>query len=165
MSNIPKKPSDEIIEHIKSNYTCNPITGIISNIEGKEIVGMMHNNGKRITKRIRIKGKDYKYHHVCWLLYKGKWPKEQLDHEDRDQFNDRENNLRYVSDKIQQRNKDNYTGHRGFSIYRDDNDKFRNKIWRVRNQRQGIELGRHETVEDAIEFIDRYLDSRGKNEA
>lgn len=52
-------------------------------------------------KIIKIKGKQFKAHRVCWLLNYGDFPKCELDHIDRNKTNNRIENLR-ESNRAQQ---------------------------------------------------------------
>ena len=42
---------------------------------------------------LTINGKMYRAHRVIWLWMTGKWPENDIDHEDRDATNNRWNNL------------------------------------------------------------------------
>ena len=48
-------------------------------------------------KRIRTKGKTYKYHHVVWFLKYNEWPPEQLNHKDGNKLNCHPDNLELSS--------------------------------------------------------------------
>ena len=157
----PKKPIDEILQYIKVTYRYEPDTGIIYNVLTNYAVGNLENTGKRYVLKMKIIDKKYKCHHVAWFLHYGEWPDKQIDHKDRNNFNNSIDNLHKADDFEQQRNKDNYTGYRGFSILWDAYDRNRSKPWRVRAQTLGVSLGRHESVEVAKKVIDKWCEDNG----
>lgn len=55
--------------------------------------------------RIRLDNKLYLQHRLVWLYVYGAWPTDQLDHLDRDGFNNRLDNLRECSNQINQHNR------------------------------------------------------------
>ncbi len=63
---------------------------------------------------IGLKGKYYKAHRVAWLLFYGRWPKDQLDHINQIKADNRIVNLREADNSLNQRNtgvrKDNTSG-------------------------------------------------------
>lgn len=108
-------------------------------------VGSLHPKGYI---RFGYKRKHYLVHRVIWYLFKGSWPKNQIDHLDRDKTNNRIENLR---DVIPAENSAN-TGksiRRQFPVgVRPSGKKFRafiikNKIW--------IEVGSFKTIQEAQE--------------
>ena len=155
MSSIPKRPTEDILEYIRTFYSYNSELGQIYG-RGGLTVGSLDTSGKRQRLTVSIKSKNYKFHHVCWFLYYGEWPSQQIDHKDRDNFNNKIDNLRLVDDKTQQRNKENNTSYKGFSIFKDALDKPRAKMWRARNQRQKIDLGRYYSREEAELAVDEW---------
>jgi hypothetical protein len=44
--------------------------------------------------RVKFFGKDYMVHNVIWFIEKGEWPKDEIDHRDRNKLNNRIDNLR-----------------------------------------------------------------------
>jgi len=63
---------------------------------------------------IRVFGKGYRAARLAWLYQTGSWPKEQIDHIDRNSLNDRWDNLRDVSHARNMQNcaRPNETGYR-----------------------------------------------------
>ena len=53
----------------------------------------------------KIDGKNYKMHRLAWLYVYGEMPKNIIDHIDGDPFNNRIENLRDVSDMVNQQNR------------------------------------------------------------
>jgi hypothetical protein len=85
----------------------------------------------------------YKAHHIVWLLNKGEWPKEEIDHIDGNPINNRIENLRLATRKQNSFNvsihKDNLSGFKGVSRSRDK--------WLARIQ--GRHIGLFLTAEEA----------------
>lgn len=100
--NTPIKPPQATLDFMLENYhmTYSPKTDpkqwvhIHSGFKGKE-VGTSANGCKVHDgyKRIRTKGKTYKYHHVVWFLRHKEWPAQQLNHKDGDRLNCHPDNL------------------------------------------------------------------------
>ena len=94
--------------------------------------------------RIMVDYKMYLAHRVIWLLNYGEWPKDQLDHIDRDTSNNRLNNLRDVSNSINQRcAKTKYhtgSGERGITV---------NACGTVSLRLQGKTIGTYNTLREA----------------
>lgn len=93
-------------------------------------------NGRRLDEAksdgyhtVHYLGRDLPAHHVVWFLSTGNWPKDIIDHIDRNRSNNSPSNLREVNAEQNQRNK----GQRGYYY---DKDK---QKWRVQwsyNNRQ-----------------------------
>lgn len=85
-------------------------------------------NGRRLDDaksdgyyQVHYLGRILPAHHVVWFLTTGEWPKDIIDHIDRNKSNNRPDNLREVNDELNQRNK----GQKGYYY---DKDK---RKWRV----------------------------------
>lgn len=65
--------------------------------------------GRRGYIRITILGKAYLAHRLIWLLHYREWPKDLIDHEDRNTGNNHYSNLRNVSNAINLRNAKRYS--------------------------------------------------------
>ena len=113
-----------------------------------DIAGTIDNKGYRV---ISVGYKRYKAHRLAWYLYYGEWPKNQIDHIDRNKLNNCISNLRDVTQEINQSNscvrKDSTSGYRGISW-----NKTRKK-WQARIQINGKrkELGFFDDINKAIE--------------
>jgi hypothetical protein len=113
-----------------------------------DIAGTIDNKGYIV---ISVGYKRYKAHRLAWYLYYDEWPKNQIDHIDRNKQNNCINNLRDVTQEINQSNshvrKDSTSGYRGISW-----NKIRKK-WQVRIQINGKrkELGFFDDINKAIE--------------
>lgn len=69
------------------------------------IAGGVDHNGCRY---IKIKGTKYSAHRLAWLYYHGVFPKNEIDHINRDKEDNRYRNLRDVSRMCNMRNSRNY---------------------------------------------------------
>ena len=147
MEMITQKELKEIL-----NY--NPDTGVFiwlkpsaRKIKVGSIAGHQH---KTKGHRIIIKYKTYAAHRLAFLYMNGYFPKNQIDHINQDQLDNRWCNLREVNNQINNQNKrirsDNTTGVMGV-------DKRKNGKYRARINLKGkrIDLGTFDNIEDAIE--------------
>lgn len=77
---------------------------------------------KKGYRRIEIEGKFYQSSRLAWFYMKGRWPKKQIDHEDRDKGNDAWENLRPASNGQNKANsvarRDSKLGIKGVSLFR-----------------------------------------------
>jgi HNH endonuclease len=92
-----------VITFERANYlfAYDPATGILRRrvpaFHGPAKAGMAV--GTRTSKakaglRVGIGGRYYHVHHICWLLYYGIWPQNQIDHKNMDAQDNRIENLR-----------------------------------------------------------------------
>lgn len=84
----------DINSYILDNFTYNPKTGIILRNDRRNSTGSLDKAGYLILK---IKGKQFKAHRVAWFLYYKEWPKNIIDHINRNKLDNRIINLRDVS--------------------------------------------------------------------
>lgn len=113
--NNPLHPGAEYIAHIKENFIL--CVGDITERKYAEIyskkkrrfVGTVshdtpgHDGYRRLKVRLGNDVKMFKYHHVVFLLYHGRWPAMQLDHIDDDPLNNHPLNHKEVTDIENQR--------------------------------------------------------------
>ena len=122
----------------------NPATGIISR-NGKPA----GNISKYGYLRIGVGKKSYQAHRLAWYLHHGFWPKEFLDHIDRNKLNNRIDNLREATKQENGMNLDlrrnNTSGYQGVSNHKQRN-LWRARIW-LKNKE--IMLGYFKSKEDA----------------
>ncbi len=99
---------------------------------------------------IKVQSRLYKAHRLAWLYMNGEWPKDQLDHINRNRSDNRIANLREVSHKQNQQNagksSTNTSGHTGVSWNK------QNSKWRalIMHNRKLIHLGYFATLEEAL---------------
>ena len=102
----------------------------------------------RASRHVRVDGADYPVSHIIWLWMTGELPKDQIDHADRNQLNDRWANLREVTNSQNSINAtpitDKKTGARGVTRHRSGT--YLARIW-VRGKL--INLGTFDTVAEA----------------
>ena len=132
-----------------NKYSYNPLKGIFySRITNKEIVGFVNQRGNYTRKICMVKHKSTKYTssygRVVYAWLTGSWPSSSLhiDHIDRNQLNNTAWNLKLVTPRQNNYNKNNFTGCSWDKI---------TKSWKVRIKVDGKEywLGRYKTKEEA----------------
>lgn len=146
------KPNEEMLEFIKNNYTYDD-----GKINSYKYYNVGYLDGKYI--KIDIKKRAIKRSHIVWFLCKGEWPVSQLDHIDRNKHNDKIDNLREVDSFMQNQNKDNYKGYRGFSIEPKLDGRYRRKNLRIHNKSRGLYIGLVENFDEAVVMIDDWYES------
>lgn len=118
-----------------------------SRYSGKECFLTTDNLGRKTTS---IFNKPYRAHIIAFLYMTGRWPKEEIDHEDGNPSNNKWENLVEVSHSDNMKNlkirKDNTSGHQGISW-----DKSRKK-WKVQVSINGVNtfICRTKNLQDAI---------------
>jgi len=142
-------------EYLKSILNYNFETGIFTRkipkkqINVNSIIGTKDKDGYVI---IQIVGKKYKAHRLAWLYVHGEMPKHNIDHINGIKDDNRIENLRDVSNTINQQNhrkarKDNKSGYLGVSW-----SKIANKwICHITINKKAKHLGLFETAELAHE--------------
>lgn len=131
-----------ILKHFKYNKN-----GTIDRDDRKGSNGSLDKDGYLI---IKVKGKQFKAHRIVWLLNKGKFPKSELDHINRNRIDNRIENLRESNRKQQVHNQNikpnKQTGVVG--IYIDNTKGLKNK-YAFHNRKDG-KTYRFRTLEEAI---------------
>ena len=141
-------------EYLRSVLHYEPETGIFTRkvstarrVKAGDIAGCPDGDGYL---RIKLQSRRYKAHRLAWLHFHGVWPKDQLDHINRNRSDNRIANLREATNKQNQQNtgkrSDNKSGHPGVSWYK-PYSKWRAQI--MHNQKQ-IHLGYFSILEEAI---------------
>jgi hypothetical protein len=108
-------------EYLRSVLHYEPETGILTwkvrtarRVKVGDVAGSQDGGGYL---RIKVLSRDYLAHRLAWLYVYGSWPKDQLDHVNRNRSDNRISNLREVTNKQNQQNKskrsDNTSGHPG----------------------------------------------------
>ena len=99
---------------------------------------------------IKIKGVQYKAHRLAWLYTKGYWPKNQIDHINHNNSDNRIVNLRDASHSENQRNakraKTNTSGYTG--VHKSNNRKW---VVRLSDKSKSVYIGTYSDINKAIE--------------
>lgn len=95
-------------QELKRLFIYEPETGILrSRRTGKALKADIIHNGYA---RKKIGRKNYLIHRLAWLYTYGKWPKDQLDHKNRNRLDNRIKNLREVTNRENAQNKERPVG-------------------------------------------------------
>lgn len=98
-----------------------------------------------------IDGRKYLLQRLAWLYKTGEWPKEEVDHMDRTETNNRWENLREATRSQNAANRghqtNNTSGHIGVSWHK------KSQKWQAYIKHGGVEvyLGSFESIDDAVE--------------
>jgi Demerecviridae HNH endonuclease len=76
-----------------------PDTGLF--VRDGKVIGTEHSSGYVY---LRLKGHCYKAHRLAWFYVNGVWPKERLDHKDRNRANNQIDNLREATASLNRAN-------------------------------------------------------------
>lgn len=125
---IPNYPNKKILEYIQNNFDYEPLTGDLWRSTGnrKKIQWKLCLSEAKNRYRVRIRGTDYQVTNICWFLHYNKWPTFEVDHKDRNGFNNKVDNLRKATCSQNGNNKDRriYNKYYGVS-YHSIGDKWR----------------------------------------
>ena len=131
-----------------------PETGIFtwkisnsSRVKVGDVAGCLNGDGYL---QIRVQSRPHKAHRLAWLYVYGSWPKDQIDHINRNRPDNRIANLREVSRKQNNQNKskpsNNTSGHPGVYWHK-QNSKWRA---RIKQHQKNIHLGYFTDIEEAV---------------
>ena len=100
--------------------------------------------------KIRVQGRLYKAHRLAWLYMYSNWPKDQIDHINRDRADNRICNLRDVTSKQNGQNRKNNSnstsGHPGVCWYKQTSK----WVAKIKHNQKRIHLGYFDTLEEAV---------------
>jgi len=150
-------------DKLNETFLYNKETGLLSNKtnrgrakKGQE-AGYDSSHGYR---QVEVQGKAYMYHHVCWAIHHGEWPKAQLDHINHNRADNRVIKLRAVTNQENSKNlskkKNNTSGYTGISNFY--GDKF---IVRITSMGKTFNLGSYIDINEAIAVRDRAYKDMG----
>lgn len=158
----PALEADEITaDYVRSILDYDPETGVLTWRERADMrpqwnakyagkrAGCQAKGRRTCYRHIKIDGRKYREHRVCYLHYHGQWPDAEIDHVDGDGLNNRIKNLRGVSRAENMRNQRKYlnntSGVNGVVWHR------QKKKWEVRIWANGCQkhLGYFDGIEDA----------------
>lgn len=125
--------------HLLELLDYDPITGIFrwrvsksGHIIKGRIAGSVHSQGYRF---IGIDGESYAAHHLAWLIVKGRWPKNEIDHQNLQKDDNWIDNLREATHGENQHNcrayRNNTSGFKGVTFHRES------KKWVAQIQKNG----------------------------
>jgi hypothetical protein len=105
------------VKQLKESFSYNFSTGVFTRLNRKNSHGSLDGYGYLILK---IKRKQYKAHRMAWLYHYGEMPALNIDHINGDRLDNRIENLRSVSQLINNRNQtvkiNTDTGYKGVYI-------------------------------------------------
>ena len=90
----PKEVNEAIVAYIKSHYHYDASSGCVRRADGSRVVGYAKRSGYiDVCLNINRKNEYVKMHHIVWVLYEGRLPR-QIDHINGDRGDNRFENLR-----------------------------------------------------------------------
>jgi len=95
--------------------------------------------------QISVDGRLYKRHRLIFFMFNGYWPKNDIDHINRDRSDDRIENLREATRSQNHRNSERYENAKGYCFHK------RRRKWhaQIRVNGKSIHLGYHDTEPEA----------------
>lgn len=114
-------------------------------------------NGKQVGsddlygyKTVRLDGKSYKLHRLAWLYVHGVWPAGDVDHINGQRSDNRIDNLRDVSRKVNLENQREAKNNRSTGLLGAYFDRRKNRFYsRISVDNKSVNLGYHPTAEAA----------------
>ena len=150
---INKERDKEYKQYLLDNYTYDCETGKVYNKKGDELGYICKYTGYL---RLHVdKNCMYVHHRVCWLLYYGEFPKDEIDHINHDRADNRICNLRECTQSQNQANslirKDSVSGYKNVAW------NYQRKKWYVRIQKEGYRKAYafFDSIDDAIKEAER----------
>ena len=139
-------------EELRSILHYDPLTGVFTRIRSAHPnrVGAVVGSASHGYIRIRLLGKCYPAHRLAWLYVYGTWPKNQIDHINRNRSDNRIANLRDVTNQQNMCNAGDYStntsGRKG--VYWDKRD----SRWRacITDNGRYLSLGYFSTQAEAV---------------
>ena len=98
--NMPKKPSQEVLDCLTANYTYDRDAGeVFNNRKGKPASGVNSSGYLIMGISINKKSVSLRAHHIVWFFEYGEWPTSCMDHIDGVKTNNHYTNLRLVTNR------------------------------------------------------------------
>jgi hypothetical protein len=138
----------ELQSHLKSYFSIDPETGIISRTDRKNSNGSIDKDGYRI---IKIKGRQFKAHRIAWFLYYGESPTLEIDHINRNRLDNRKSNLR-LSNRLENVRNANIQPNKQTGVIGVYIDKCTYGLKKVYTTRYKTKTYRFYSLNDAISF-------------
>lgn len=120
--NDPETPPPAFLEYMRENYVL-VSDDLIFSLRSSKFIGTrsngcsIHDGYKRIKVNISAGEKFFKYHHVVFFLYHGRWPRQQVDHIGGAKHDMRPENLQEVTDAENQRRRNDHLRNRRRNYY------------------------------------------------
>lgn len=141
-------------EQLREILHYDPDTGVFTrrvstarNVKAGDVAGYSNGDGYRY---ISVQNRLYKAHRLAWLYHYGNWPKDQIDHINRNRSDNRISNLRDVTNKQNHQNRskssNNTSGHPGVSWHKQKSK----WVARITHNQKLIHLGYFSILEDAV---------------
>lgn len=150
------KLDDLTADFVRSILDYDPETGIFTwrtkiVSKGRYRPGYVAASHSKLQIMIGIQGKKYCAHRLAWLWMTGNWPETEIDHINRDRFDNRWSNLRAATRGQNNANK----GHYSLNPFKGVQLDLRRNKWRARIKLNGREkhLGYFDTAEEAAEIF------------
>lgn len=136
------------IELVKEWFSIDPETGILTRL--KKHRDSIPDTLNPDRERVDFMGVRYRVSHIAWVLYYGKWPDDEIDHEDHNKKNHRKKNLREASHAQNTRNRRFFNPNGKGVTFR--KDRYFDQ-WQAQIAYEGkkIHLGFYPTPEEAAE--------------
>jgi hypothetical protein len=156
--------NDVTVEQLKAKVSYDPDTGVFiwKKHKIKEKIGTIAGSTDELYTKIFINSRSYLAHRLAWLYVYGTWPKDQLDHKDRNKKNNRISNLRECG---YSENCYNQVRHKGISGYHGVGlDKVRNQYFaKIMINREETWLGYFDKPELASKaYLEAYINNAGE---
>lgn len=98
-SHTPKKPSQEVLDHLTANYTYDRDAGeVFNNNTGKPSLSLVGGYTQVYIRTNKLR-QNIKSHHAVWFFEYGEWPTSCMDHIDGVKTNNHYTNLRLVTNR------------------------------------------------------------------
>ena len=154
----PEIPNDDILKYILDNFDYDSSTGKLYRFSIKfEDWRECTNNHNSDRYRVGIKYRSYYVSNICWFLYCGKWPVNEIDHKDLNGYNNKINNLRESSYSKNSTNADKRVFNKYHGVtYHDIGKKFR---YRFRIEGKQYEVYGFNTAKEAAIAREKHLDA------
>lgn len=105
MANTPKPPSAEELVKLR-RYTIDTAAGKVYNAQGKEVGSIGQDGYYRIWIYTKTTSRAFRRCHIIYWAHHGKWPEQELDHENRIPTDDSIGNLKPSTRSEQQANRE-----------------------------------------------------------
>lgn len=106
----PVYPGDAVVAKLASAYRVDTVRGVVYGPRGKEVGNIGTDGYYRLTiytyARKQSKRNFVRRSHVIWWAHHGKWPTQELDHDNRNKVDDRITNLKASTRAEQMMNRD-----------------------------------------------------------